>query len=60
MPPFHFEEGVFYYENRIKKDIEALNATAGDWSLWNDTYYFLKGDNDTYVQDNLADAFVVH
>jgi diguanylate cyclase (GGDEF)-like protein/PAS domain S-box-containing protein len=42
----------------IDKDTEALNATAGDWSLWDDTYYFLKGDNDTYVQDNLADASV--
>jgi diguanylate cyclase (GGDEF)-like protein/PAS domain S-box-containing protein len=42
----------------IDKDIEALNATAGDWSLWDDTYYFLKGDNDTYVQDNLSDASV--
>jgi sensor domain CHASE-containing protein len=35
-----------------------LNATAGDWHLWDDTYYFLKGDNYAYVQDNLSDASV--
>jgi diguanylate cyclase (GGDEF)-like protein/PAS domain S-box-containing protein len=39
----------------INKDIESLNATAGDWSFWDDTYYFLKGENNTYIEDNLSD-----
>ena len=40
----------------IYADLSNLNNTAGDWSAWDDTYAFVQGELDTYIEDNLMDA----
>ncbi len=31
-------------------------GTVNDWAHWDDTYYFLQGKNDKYIQDNLMSS----
>jgi diguanylate cyclase (GGDEF)-like protein/PAS domain S-box-containing protein len=42
----------------LNREIETLSATCGDWSFWDDTYYFLLGENETYIDDNLDNSSV--
>lgn len=39
----------------IYANLSNLNITAGDWSAWDDTYAFIQGDLDTYINSNLMD-----
>jgi len=46
--------------NRLNKIIArehgVLESTAADWAVWDDTYYFVKGENPKYIDANLNDA----
>ncbi|GAK58137.1 multi-sensor hybrid histidine kinase [Candidatus Vecturithrix granuli] len=42
--------------NELSNTLDWLNATAGDWAPWDDTYYFIQNHNEEYIQSNLSDA----
>ena len=42
--------------NELSNTLDWLNATAGDWAPWDDTYRFIQDHNDEYIQSNLSDA----
>ncbi|MDO8685248.1 MAG: CHASE4 domain-containing protein [Clostridiales bacterium] len=44
----------------IKQDLANLTATIKDWAYWDDTFNFLKGENDDYIERNLQnDTFII-
>ncbi len=43
----------------LSDDLGTLNATAGDYAGWDDTYAFIQDRNDSYVRSNLVDATFV-
>ncbi|MCR4408161.1 MAG: PAS domain S-box protein, partial [Anaerolineae bacterium] len=42
--------------NTITDDLATLDATAGDWAPWDDTYYFIEDVNNGYIENNLVDS----
>ena len=46
--------------NTISGDLDNLDSTTVDWAYWDETYSFVQGENDTYVEDNLAPATLVN
>ena len=40
----------------LSNDLSSLDATAGDWAAWDDTYAFIEDANDEYVESNLIDG----
>ncbi len=45
--------------NTIGNRLDRLNATAGDWAYWDDTYSFIQGNNHGYIESNLMDNALV-
>lgn len=39
----------------IDNELRYLDSTTGDWSNWNDTFEYAKGNNPKYVEENLPD-----
>jgi sensor domain CHASE-containing protein len=37
----------------ISSDLDQLNSTGNDWAAWNDTYVFMKDQNQNYISANL-------
>lgn len=56
-----YEEKRLIYEDiertlkSLEGDINILKSTSLDWSEWDDTYYFVKGENPKYIDDNIMD-----
>lgn len=44
----------------IKYLIENQVVKLKDWSVWDDTYFFLKDGDDSYVEDNLQDIGLIN
>ena len=40
----------------IQEKMTKYTAIANDWGLWDDTYLFVQGKNETYIQDNITEA----
>ena len=40
----------------LSKDLSSLDATAGDWAGWDDTYAFIEDANTDYIKSNLIDG----
>jgi len=40
--------------NAIDADVANMEATAGDWGSWDDTYEFIGGELPSYAEDNLT------
>lgn len=40
----------------LQEDVDRISSIAGDWGPWDETYYFIKGQNSSYVSDNLSDV----
>ena len=40
----------------LTDNLVTLNATAGDWAPWDDTYYFIEDINSEYIENNLVDS----
>ncbi|MBX7149925.1 response regulator [bacterium] len=38
--------------------VDTLYANQGDWSLWDDTFYFIQNHNQAYIDSNLTDASI--
>jgi len=45
----HMDRIMAAYENELAR----IDGVAMDWGYWDDTYSFMKGNNPTYVADNL-------
>ncbi|MHC1789924.1 sensor histidine kinase [Solidesulfovibrio sp.] len=47
-------ENLDRVQNAMARDLKNLEGMAADWGLWDDTYHFLKSQNDAYVAANLT------
>lgn len=54
------QENVERAANAIADTLSSMSATAADWSYWDDTYTFVQGANDSYIEDNLANETLVN
>jgi sensor domain CHASE-containing protein len=52
----HTRQNVERVQSALSDDLAKLNSTAGDWAQWDDTYAFIEGAYDDYVQDNLMNS----
>ena len=41
--------------NVLSNELQDLSSTTGDWAVWDDTYAFVQGANNEYVQANLEE-----
>ena len=39
--------------NQINQENNNLGAISSDWSVWDDTYFFVEDKNEAYIQNNL-------
>ena len=39
--------------NQFNQENSNLNAVATDWSVWDDTYFFVEDKNETFMKNNL-------
>ncbi len=47
-------------QEALAGEFDSLGAVAGDWATWTDTYNFVRGDYDAYVEENLQDYTFVN
>jgi two-component sensor histidine kinase/sensor domain CHASE-containing protein len=47
---------ILRVQSALAQKLSYLESVAGDWAPWTATYDFIRGDYDTYVEDNLMDA----
>ncbi|MCB0167384.1 MAG: hypothetical protein KDI79_24355 [Anaerolineae bacterium] len=40
----------------LHDQLVILDSTAGDWAPWDDTYNFVQGKNEAFIEENLMDA----
>lgn len=45
-------ENVNRVQNSITDEFERMLSTNADWGQWTDTYEFVSGNDDTYIDDN--------
>lgn len=41
--------------NALEYKSKSLNSTVNDWADWDDTYYFVQGKNEKYINGNLTE-----
>lgn len=44
---------VIQFQQALENEIDDVASKVADWAPWDDTYYFVEGENPNYVQDNL-------
>jgi PAS domain S-box-containing protein len=49
-------QNIEVVKSALSKEIDMLKSNANDYGVWDETYYFVKGENNTYIKDNLADS----
>lgn len=49
------QENVERALNAIEREIAALDKSAADWAIWDETYDFIEDRNQEYIQKNLLD-----
>ncbi len=49
-------EQVRRVQEALAEESVSLSAVAGDWAPWTDTYDFVQGGYDAYVDDNMMDS----
>lgn len=47
-------EDIDHVKYAIDNEISVLDATLLDWSSWDDTYFYVQGNNSAYEEENLA------
>lgn len=47
------EKNVIRALNSLTREIEEVRSANIDWSKWDETYYFVKGENEEYIKNNL-------
>lgn len=53
-------ENVQRVQDALSDSIAQLDRIAGNWAPWNDTYEFVQGRNESYVESNLTDSTFVN
>jgi signal transduction histidine kinase len=48
------EANLARVQKALAHDLQNLSAVAADWALWDDTYFFLQGKNEAYIESNLT------
>ena len=43
-------------ENYFTSEKEQLNRLSLDWAIWDDSYEFIEGNDNNYIERNLMDA----
>jgi PAS domain S-box-containing protein len=41
-------------DSAIGAKLDNMESIAGDWGYWDDTYYFVRGEDDEYIVNNLG------
>ncbi|MBZ0294632.1 MAG: HAMP domain-containing protein [Anaerolineae bacterium] len=54
------EANIERASSAIKNRLTQLSGTVADWAYWDDTYYFIQGENDSYINDNMMDDTLVN
>lgn len=49
----YVESDIRQVVNKINDEMRTLSRTASDWGPWSETAAFVKGENPTYISDNL-------
>jgi PAS domain S-box-containing protein len=49
-------QNVSRVQSALSDSLQTLNATAGDWAPWDDTYAFVEDGNEAFIQNNLVDS----
>ena len=44
---------VTQLQQALQSEIDDVAANVGDWAPWDDTYYFVVGDDPEYIENNL-------
>lgn len=47
-------------QNNVYSEIDNLASLNRDWAVWDDTYFFLLGESENYIQRNLADETFIN
>ncbi|UTW70788.1 hypothetical protein KHA80_08260 [Anaerobacillus sp. HL2] len=47
-------------QNNLYSEIDNLASLNRDWAVWDDTYFFLLGENENYIQSNLVDETFIN
>lgn len=50
-----YEKSMEVLNNALNADAEYLSGQTTDWAVWDDSYSFVLGENETYIEDNVAD-----
>lgn len=50
------QKRVVQATNALKNEFADLDSKSSDWAFWDDTYLFVQGKNDAYVETNLIDS----
>jgi signal transduction histidine kinase len=46
--------------NTLTNELAAMRVTNSDWAGWDDTYAYTQGEYPEYVENNLADEYIVN
>ena len=46
-------------QSALADELFNLDTSVGDWALWDETYTFIQGANEEYIQTNLPDSALV-
>src|SRR3990172_7741480 len=53
-------QNVERVRSALNDEIATLKTLVSDWAVWDDTYGFIEGGNDAYVQSNLVDETLIN
>lgn len=48
------EQSITMVRNNIKHQLDVLYSVSGDWSNWNDTWYYIQKQNPEYIKSNVT------
>ncbi len=54
------QENVERVVNALSDELVSMSSTAADWGHWDDTYTFVRGTNDGYIDANISDETLVN
>lgn len=50
------ETNIVRIDNAFNNNLRQLGIKISDWSIWDDTYVFIKNKNKAYIESNLANT----
>lgn len=49
------QKNITTYLSSIQKQLKTIHNIANDYSLWDDTYFYIAGSNPSYIYENFRD-----